>query len=287
MNRYSWKSWPILACAAALTLLTTTAVHSQSLTLGSRVTVSENNANFNISVFDGKATYDNSGTGAYTNPPLTVGTFGDGTVLDYAFYTTKNSVLNEYANGGAGRISASAPVNLLTPSGQNWADVWTTSDPGTGFNTTKDFDAGPNPTATHAMAAQVDGLIDITGLESGQIYIPHGTFNNGWDLTLTMTGVGQTDLVALDSNGGIGNINVGYITDFSFDNTGLLYDTIALSYAHQDRDGSPGSRARFMGVILDGTAAAAPVPEPASVAIWSILGLALAGFGYHRVCRKK
>ena len=32
---------------------------------------------------------------------------------------------------------------------------------------------------------------------------------------------------------------------------------------------------------------AAPVPEPASIAIWSILGLAGAGFGWYRIRRKK
>jgi len=31
----------------------------------------------------------------------------------------------------------------------------------------------------------------------------------------------------------------------------------------------------------------APVPEPASIAIWSLLGLALTGFGYVRIRRKK
>ena len=32
---------------------------------------------------------------------------------------------------------------------------------------------------------------------------------------------------------------------------------------------------------------APPVPEPASIAVWSLLGLALAGFGCFRACRKK
>ena len=52
---------------------------------------------------------------------------------------------------------------------------------------------------TFARAAEVDGTIDISGLASGQIYIPHGTFINQWTLTLTMSGPGQPDIVAIDS----------------------------------------------------------------------------------------
>ena len=38
---------------------------------------------------------------------------------------------------------------------------------------------------------------------------------------------------------------------------------------------------------VDLAANAAAVPEPASVAIWSLLGFTLAGFGYYRIRRKK
>lgn len=40
-------------------------------------------------------------------------------------------------------------------------------------------------------------------------------------------------------------------------------------------------------VILDVTLPSAAVPEPASVAIWSLIGLGLAGFGVYRARRKK
>ena len=36
-----------------------------------------------------------------------------------------------------------------------------------------------------------------------------------------------------------------------------------------------------------GAPGAAGVPEPASIAIWSLIGLALTGFGYYRVRRNK
>lgn len=262
MNTYSRRNSLLAVVAVAMLAVATSA---SAVSFVNRDRVSFNNQNSNISVFDGKATYDNSGT---SDTPFT-GTFGDGTVVDYAFFTTKGNALTQYAAGTEGRIH-SVTASFLTQSGQNWADVWTTSDPGTGFNTSKDFDGGPNPTATHAMAAQVDGTIDVSGLASGQIYVPHGTFNNGWTLEMTMSGAGQTDIVDLDSNGGIGNNNEGYITEFSFDTMGGLYDTITFEYAHSDRDGSPGSRARFMGVILDGSPI---IPEPATATL-AMLGLA-------------
>ena len=40
-------------------------------------------------------------------------------------------------------------------------------------------------------------------------------------------------------------------------------------------------------VELTGYAQQQAVPEPASIAIWSLIGLGLAGFGYHGVRRKK
>ena len=62
-----------------------------------------------------------------------------------------------------------------------------------------------------------------------------------------MSGPGQTDVVALDTQAANGpGTNFGWITSFGFVNTGG-YDTISYNYTHGDRD---GSRARFMGVIL-------------------------------------
>ncbi len=246
---------------------------SPSLTLGSRVLVSENNQNFNISVFDGKAGYDNTGT----TEPLVTGTFGDGTVEDYNFVGNAGtgSALTTYASGGAGLTpTPTSPAANVHGNGEDWADVWTVTDP-VGFTTTKDH----NPTGvagaanTFARSADAVGSIDISELESGTVYIPHGTYIDQWDLTLTMTGDGQPDLTATDAQTSNGpGTNFGWITDFEFSNPGLLYDTITYDYFNADRD---GSRARFMGVILDGTGASA-VPEPGTFVL-AALGLCCAG----------
>ena len=204
-------------------------------------------------------------------------------MLDYNFVGNANNgstPLTTYASGGAGRIpTPTSPLANTHGSGEDWANVWTTNDPGpnVAFNGSA---KNHNPTGvagaanTFARSAEVNGTIDISGLESGQLYIPHGTYINQWSLTLTMTGAGQTDLVASDAQTSNGpGRNYGWITDFSFDNAGGLYDTIGYRYYNADRD---GSRARFMGVILDGEVAGGVIPEPMTMLA---VGLGISGLG--------
>ena len=263
---------PAVACLATL------GANAATLSFTSETQVSVNNANFDISVFDGNAKYNNRGVGG-TEPgtPTTQTTLGDGTVLSYNFVGNdgSGSALVTYASGGT-RTPTPVQINNTTHGpGEDWANVWTASDPGPMLDfsgSAKDH----NPTGvagaanTFARVASADGTIDISGLASGQIYFPVGSFNNGWTLSLTMTGAGQADLNAQASKGGIGNINNGWIEEFAFTNEGQ-YDTINYEWRHGDLDASPGSRSRFMGVILDGTV----IPEPSSVALLGLAGLGL------------
>jgi hypothetical protein len=255
------KLTPLPPCIALITLIAGLA-QAADLTLGSRTQVSTNNANFDISVFPGAASYNDRGVGgAEPGTPTVTNDLGDGTVLDYNFVGNSGtgSALTTYASGGAGLISTPvAPSANVHGNGEDWANVWTTTNP-SGFTTTKNHNPTGNAGAANsfARAAEVDGTIDISGLSSGQIYIPHGTFVNQWTLTLTMRGAGQPDIVALDTQIANGpSTNYGWITDFSFTNEGQ-YDTISYNYTNADRD---GSRSRFMGVILDG--AAGPTGPP-------------------------
>jgi hypothetical protein len=231
------------AFASVLTLQ----LHAADLTIGSRILVSENNQNFNISVFDGAASADNTGT-TITNPALETVTFGEGTVLDFNFFHSPNETVVSYAKGEAGLIGdATSPAENINGSGENWSNVWTTTDP-VGFTTTKDFNSGTVPN-TFARSANITGTIDISGLNEGVLYIPHGTYINQWELTLTMSGPGQADIAAMDAQTANGpGTNFGWITDFSFADA-AAYDTITYTYTNRDAD---GSRARFMGVILVG-----------------------------------
>jgi hypothetical protein len=247
-----------------------------SLSFGSRTQVSSNNANFDISVFDGNAKYNDRGMGGSEPGAPTFQTpLGDGTVISYNFVGNEGtgSPLTTYASGGTRTPTPTAPAANVHGNGEEWANVWTTNDPGAALDfsgSSKNHNPGILGAAnTFARAALVDGTIDIAGLDSGQIYVPHGTFINQWSLTLTMSGAGQPDIVALDAETVNGpGTNMGWISDFTFDNADGLYDTISYNYTNADTD---GSRARFMGVIVTPQA----IPEPSSIALLGLAGLGL------------
>ena len=267
-----------------LSIVALSAVGAQAATLTNvqNVLVTTNNANFDISVFPGNAKYNDRGVGgAEPGAPTFQTTLGDGTLLSYNFVGNagSGSDLVTYASSGSRTPTPvrSGPTASTHGNGEDWANVWTASDPGPNVDfsgSAKDH----NPTGvagaanTFARAVSADGTVDISGLASGVLYFPVGSFNNGFSLTLTMTGAGEPDLSAdyTIANGVLGNSNNGWISEFSFTNEGQ-YDNISYEWRHLDLDASPGSRARFMGVMLDGEA----IPEPSGVAL-----LGLAGFGF-------
>ena len=230
-------------------------IQAAGLSTGSRIRVSTNQGAFNLSVFPGKAGFD-----AFNESPVTSGVFGDGTVIDYRFFHSPSDAISSYADSGAGMIGgASSPAANIWDAGLRWAHLWSTNDPGVSYNTTPNVSTAD---ITFARSANLTGSIDISGLDSGTIYIPHGTFINQWDLTLTMTGPGQPTLTTSDFQNSNGpSVNYAWITDFSFTDA-ALYDTVTYTYTNQDLD---GSRARFMGVILDGIATANTPPEVANI----------------------
>ena len=263
----------------AFTALSVVSAHGATLTNVGNTLVSVNNANYDLSVFDGQAAYNDRGVGgSEPGAPTFRNTLGDGTLLSYNLVGNEGtgSALTSYASSGTRTpVPVADNTGALTThqNGENWSNVWVTTDPGAGtvFTGTQDGTAGVAGAAnTFARASTVDGTIDITGLATGQVYIPVGSFLQGFSLTLTMTGSGP-DLVAdyTVATNDFGRTNNGWISEFSFENEGQ-YDTINYEWRHQDID---GSRARFQGVMLDGVAAA--IPEPSGVAL-----LGLAGFGF-------
>ena len=272
-----------LFAISAIVALSALGASAATLSFSSQTEVSRNNANFDISVTPGTASYNDRGVGGVEpGAPTFRSTIGDGTVLSYNFVGNAGSDtdLVTYASTGTRTPTPVrvGPTVSTHGNGEDWANVWTTSTPGAGI----DFSGGDpkdhNPTGvagaanTFARVVAADGTIDISGLATGQIYFPVGSFNNGWTLDLTMTGAGQPDLMAGDAiaNGVLGNNNVGWIEEFTFTNEGQ-YDTITYQWRHNDLDGSPGSRARFMGVILDGRA----IPEPSTGILFGLAGLGL------------
>ena len=212
------------------------------------VQVSDNESVYNLSVFPGKAGYDNG---------TVSGVFGDGTVVDYRFFTADPDTVWSWIDGGEGRVAdiTSPPASNVAGAvnnSQNWPDVWVTSDP--------DTEPADFTTDTQAGAQNITGTIDVAGLGTGTLYFMHGTYHDSFVLALTMSGPGQADIQAEFADDPPNTVNMGWVTSFSF-STGGVYNTVTYSYTNTDAD---GSRARFMGVIVDGgdpSKAQDPTPE--------------------------
>ena len=215
---------------------------------------SDGGLNFDVSVVDGQAGY----IGA-----LNSDTFGDGTILDYRFFNSTDNTFNAngYANGGDGIVGTASATNTSS-NNLNWADTWTTGN----INT----DSANFSSQTMARSQGILGSINISQLEYGSLDFITGTYINSWTISLTMSGIGQSDMLASFTNGNSSGINTAFNSTFSFSDANL-YDTISYTYTNTDAD---GSRARFMGVVVDGVATA--VPEPTTLAIFAlgVIGLA-------------
>lgn len=241
----------LLSAVGATALLTTS--YSASLTQNTDLLRSgggEPAGGLNISVFDGSAAFSyDDGT---TTFPTT--TMGDGTIVDYAFYNVSGG-LNAYAEGsasviGTASVDASLDAGGDALSGSNSViDLFTTG----GLGGTADF---ASPDSTMARAGNVSGTIDLSGYASGTVYFFYGTFNDANSVTVTMSGSGQTDIIAGSGDVNVGGNNAFYVSTFNFVTDGL-YDSLAYDYINVDAD---GSRARFGGVVIDAVA----IPEPSS-----------------------
>ena len=228
--------WSLAVVAMAILLTTAHQVSAAELTHEATVQVSDNESVYNLSVFPGKAGYSND---------TVSGVFGDGTVVDYRFFTADADAVWSWIDGGEGRIAditspPAANVAGAVNNSQNWPDVWVTGDP--------DVDAADFTTDTQAGAQNITGTIDVSGLGTGVLYFMHGTYHDAFALSLTMSGTGQPDIEAEYADDPENTVNMGWVTSFTF-STGGAYNTITYSYTNNDAD---GSRARFMGVIVDG-----------------------------------
>ena len=204
----------------------------------------------------------------------------EATATDVTFTNTQAGGASASTTSGIGDLldySFFSGTTVLAGSGSQIGDFMlvNTDDPGDGQtavpvapdNIFSFIDAGGTPTfGASATAAFVDGTVNITGLTAGSLFVLYGTFINANEVTLTLSGVGQENIVAsggsLSASGPLNSL-----TQFDFDNPDLLYDTLTLSYTNGDLD---GSRARFSGVVLTGQ-----IPEPSSA---MLLGLGMTAF---------
>lgn len=218
---------------------------------------------FYVSVYAGEAGF--AGTGGYSSA---TGDFGDGTVTAYRFWqnvgggTGVNGV-QTYAQGG-GLVNEITQTKSNPPTYGGGADVWTTNDPGASYATTPNYEDGSPPivNTTVSGAHNVDGTIDISGLSSGTVYILAGAYSNSFTVAMQMTGSGQPTESDSHNFTTVSDRNL-HVFEFSFSDA-ADYDQI--SYAIDNSGSNASNRARFMGVVVDGT----PVPEPSSLALFGL-----------------
>ena len=136
-------------------------------------------------------------------------------------------------------------------------------------------DHGKTTVAVSATAADVTGKIDISSLAEGSLYIIYSTYISANEVTATLSGADQTDIVVSGGSLVAGdNLDetVSSLTRFDFTNADLLYDTLTVTYANTDiKDRTLGSRARFSGIILT---------EPSSLVGFGCVPLS--GVSHHR-----
>ena len=188
-------------------------------------------SNFNLSVYPGKARYSG----------LASGIFGDGTVEAFALFRNDAvpGAITAYAQGGS-LLSDPTYASVTTFAEFERGDVWTTADPD---SAPADFGG---TTATISGAGTVSGLIDISNLSTGTVYVLVGGYDNVFAVDMTLQGEGEWDLPdAAPTIDPVTDRNM-YVVAFAFDNAWAKYDTLAYRYT-----GSASNRARFMGVVVD------------------------------------
>lgn len=257
---------------AAMVLATlATSAHAASITQGTVAFLHSQNGGFtthNVSVFAGSAGYaghDAAGT-------ATSGTFGDGTVTAYNFWTAAAGGDGLFKTGDESIISYAESGGLITGGSTDTSldrltstSLWTTTDPA-GFTSAADFSSNTNA----AELADFSGSIDISGLSSGSIYFMFGSYRGGnvsnSTATLTMKTGGLETLAPVNVTANdLANNWEQYMVEATFVND-VGADEIAYSFGFN-------GNGRVTGVVVDGVAAA--IPEPSSVAL---LGLGALGF---------
>lgn len=167
----------------------------------------------------------------------TVDTAFNNPVLDYGFYGWNSSYGDSL--GGSSRISPLTNAG----SGNDYTDYWITSDP-----LTEVADQTESGSRTNGSAGGLtSGMIDISGLTNGSVYIFHGRWQNGAvdHLEVVMSGAGQTDVTLPTAGATVNGGPIIWATRIDFSDA-ADYDTI--TFTHYVNDGASGGY--MSGVVL-------------------------------------
>ena len=160
------------------------------------------------------------------------------------------------------------------------------------------FDQGTFPTGSPNVSYNfnsADSGIDIPdGAIINSVYATWTSRGGGDGATYAYTeGASSESLAQTHTVNPTGDLVLSWLDDVNVSRNGNFQRLFAGPIEVADGDGfeltaidNLGNAAHIDAVVIDVTLPAA-VPEPASVAIWSLLGLGLTGFGVYRARRKK
>lgn len=215
-------------------------------------------------------TYQNTGGGPFTSNNGAQGDVGANPPAELLSVTTSAGTLTNlvfaesttYSPNGQNIVGNDLSTGLANPAGSfDVAFERSPNDIGDDYLLLTDFGG------TDTFTAQ---LLDDNGPISDQL-----TISSNWTDIANNSAVGNND------------IKGALVELMDFFAVAPLVPASDIVGVRIDQTGT-GSGNRLDPLVIGlATLNAAVVPEPASIAIWSLIGLGLAGFGYRRVRRKK
>ena len=243
--------------------LVTQTYAASTFAIGEQIDLSSSNApasdaSFNISVNENYQGFKGDGNNSSGTLVSTNTTFNN-PIEAYRFWHNPTSTTIGTLTQSGGLISDITTTDASYQI-QSFANIWETTDPnGNLYSSTRDYAA-----SVGNLDQGATGSIDISGMSAGSIYFFYGAYRSTASLSLAMTGSGSASDLTISElhNGDFANNNEFYVGRVDFVNED--------GYSSIDWNLASGFNGRFSGIVVT-----TAVPEPSSLALLGLSGLAL------------